>query len=151
MARGAARIARLRVESGARSANLADPPNLERQYTVMKLKFIALFAVLVTLLGGCSIIDWMTYKLPVSQGNIVEQKDVDKLRPGMNPEQVVYVLGEPLAKSSFEGTRWEYSFRSIRGSSKLSDTRFAVFFKDGLLVAAAGDFTLPEGLEKREI
>lgn len=117
----------------------------------MKLKTIGLILLASNILAGCSVIDWMTYKLPVSQGNIIEQKDVDLLRAGMNPDQVVYVLGEPLARSSFEGTRWEYSFKSVQGDTKLQSTRFAVFFNDGVLVGAAGDFNLPEGLEKREL
>lgn len=116
----------------------------------MKLRILG-FMLFSVLLSGCSVIDWMTYKLPVRQGNIVEQKDVDLLRAGMSPEQVVYVLGEPLARSSFRGTRWEYSFDAKQGNEVLSETRFVVFFEDGKLAAAGGEFTLPEGLEKRDI
>lgn len=117
----------------------------------MKLKSLGLILLSCIALSGCAVVDWMTYKLPIRQGNIVEQKDVDLLRSGMTPEQVVFVLGEPLARSSFKGTRWEYSFKAEHGREVLADTRFVVFFEQGLLAAAGGQFDLPEGLEKRDI
>ncbi|MFZ5844313.1 MAG: outer membrane protein assembly factor BamE [Pseudomonadota bacterium] len=88
----------------------------------------------------------MTYKLPVQQGNIIEQKDVDKLKPGMTREQVVFVLGEPLAKSSFETGRWEYMLTTRSGKGETSAKRLTVVFNGDALASVSGDFTVPEGL-----
>ena len=104
--------------------------------------------VLVVSLPGCAVVDWMTYKLPVQQGNIIEQKDVDKLKPGMTREQVVFVLGEPLAKSSFETGRWEYMLTTRSGKGESSAKRLTVVFNGDALASVSGDFTAPEGLAK---
>lgn len=107
---------------------------------------LLLVSALVLSLSGCAVVDWMTYKLPVQQGNIVEQKDVDKLKPGMTREQVVFVLGEPLARSSFDSGRWEYVFTSRTGKSDTTSKRLTVAFNGDTLVSVGGDFTAPEGL-----
>ena len=112
----------------------------------MKKRPVLLVSVLLLSLSGCAVVDWLTYKLPVQQGNIVEQKDVDKLKPGMTREQVVFVLGAPLARSSFESSRWEYLFSSRTGHEDASTKRLTVAFNGDVLVSAAGDFTVPEGL-----
>lgn len=109
----------------------------------MKSLSLLLVSAFVLPLSGCAVVDWMTYKLPVQQGNIVEQKDVDKLKPGMTREQVVYVLGEPLARSSFEAGRWEYVHTSRVGRNEPSHKRLTVRFDGDALVAIEGDFTQP--------
>lgn len=113
----------------------------------MKKPQALLLATLLLPLSGCAVVDWMTYKLPISQGNIVDQKDVDKLKPGMTREQVVFVLGEPLARSSFANNRWEYMLTSRTGGGAVaSSKRLTVVFDGDQLVGVAGDFNAPEGL-----
>ncbi len=113
---------------------------------VMKLRPLLVSALLVCL-SGCSFIDWLTYKLPVNQGNIIEQKDIDKLKPGMTREQVVFVLGEPLARSSFQGDRWEYVYTSVAGREVYPSKRISVLFANEQLASISGEgFLIPEGL-----
>jgi len=103
-------------------------------------------AALLLLLSGCSAVDWMTYKLPVNQGNIVDQKDVDKLKPGMSRDQVVFVLGEPLARSSFVADRWEYVYTTRSGRNDSTAKRLTITFAGDVLAEVTGDFVAPEGL-----
>lgn len=65
------------------------------------------------LLAGCQII----YKLPTRQGNVIEQKQLDQLALGMTREQIVYLMGTPLAASPFRTDRWDYVgyYKSPRG------------------------------------
>jgi outer membrane protein assembly factor BamE len=65
------------------------------------------------LLAGCQII----YKLPTRQGNVIEQKQLDQLTPGLTREQVLYLMGTPLAASPFRDDRWDYVgyYKSPRG------------------------------------
>lgn len=112
----------------------------------MKNRQTLLLAPLLLSLSGCAVVDWMTYKLPISQGNIVDQKDVDKLKPGMTREQVVFVLGEPLAQSSFADNRWEYLYNTRNGGGESNAKRLTVVFNGDQLAAIAGDFKAPEGL-----
>jgi outer membrane protein assembly factor BamE len=70
-------------------------------------------AVSLVALTGCSII----YKLPTRQGNVIEQKDLDKLKVGMTREQVKFVMGTPIASTPFRSDRWDYVgyYKSPRG------------------------------------
>ena len=57
-------------------------------------------------LTGCDLVK--LHRIDVQQGNLVTQKMIDKLKPGMTKEQVIYVMGQPLALNSFDQTRWDY-------------------------------------------
>ncbi len=113
---------------------------------VMKLRPLLVSSLLVWL-SGCAAVDWLTYKLPVNQGNILEQKDIDKLKPGMTREQVVFVLGEPLARSSFQADRWEYVYTSVAGRQEYTSKRLSVLFANEQLAQVTGEgFLIPAGL-----
>lgn len=46
------------------------------------------------LLNGCAVERYfLEYRVNVQQGNVVEQKNIAQLRPGMTRDQVRYVLG----------------------------------------------------------
>ena len=72
-----------------------------------------LLSVLALALAGCSIV----YKLPTRQGNVLEQKQLDKLQVGMTKDQVRYLLGTPIAADPFRPERWDYFgyYKSPRG------------------------------------
>jgi outer membrane protein assembly factor BamE (lipoprotein component of BamABCDE complex) len=55
-------------------------------------------------LTGCSII----YKLPTRQGNVMDQSKLDQLQIGQTRDQVKFLLGTPVASSSFRPDRWDY-------------------------------------------
>ena len=61
---------------------------------------------LIGLVSGCQLVK--LHKIDIQQGNLVTQKMVDKLKPGMTKEQVIYVMGRPLAANSFDQSRWDY-------------------------------------------
>lgn len=65
---------------------------------------VLLLSLLLIGLSGCQII----YKLPTRQGNVIEQRDLDKLKPGMTRDQVKFVMGTPLAATPFRADRWDY-------------------------------------------
>lgn len=88
----------------------------------------ALLIILLGLgLGACQLI----YKLPTRQGNVIEQKQLDKLEPGMTRDQVRFLLGTPIAVSPFRDDRWDYLgyYKSPRG--KTSSRVVSVYFTDG--------------------
>lgn len=72
-----------------------------------------LFTLLSLALCGCALV----YKLDTRQGNVIEQKQLDKLELGMTREQVKFLLGTPLAASPFREDRWDYAgyYRNHRG------------------------------------
>ena len=76
----------------------------------------AVFSALLALsLCGCGII----YKLPTRQGNVLDQKEIDKVELGMNRQQVQFILGTPIAASPLRPERWDYLayYRNPRGKA----------------------------------
>ena len=60
-------------------------------------------ALVVSLLGsGC------VYRQTIHQGNLLDQTDVDTLKPGMSKRQVALILGTPSVQSPFDQDRWDY-------------------------------------------
>jgi outer membrane protein assembly factor BamE (lipoprotein component of BamABCDE complex) len=65
----------------------------------------AVLALLLLLsLAACELV----YKLPTRQGNVIEQKDLDRLTLGMTREQVRFLLGTPVASGGLDADRWDY-------------------------------------------
>jgi len=92
--------------------------------------FASLLAALITslalTLSGCAIV----YKLPTRQGNVIDQNQLNQLKLGMTRDQVHYLLGTPIASSSFEPDRWDYFgyYKPPRGEAY---TRNVTLYFDG--------------------
>ena len=98
---------------------------------------------LVVFLSSC------VYILDIQQGNILDQKDIDKLRLDLTKNQVVFVLGNPVVDDSFSDDKWIYlySYQS-RNDSQTRTKKLTLYFVDEKLVSAEGDFEIPEELQK---
>jgi outer membrane protein assembly factor BamE len=95
---------------------------------------VLLLSLLVLGLSGCQII----YKLPTRQGNVIEQRDLNKLKPGMTREQVKFVMGTPLAATPFRDDRWDYVgyYKSPRG--EITRRTVSVYFEGNQLARLEG-------------
>ena len=80
-------------------------------------------------LGGCSV-----YKVPIHQGNILEDKDIARLETGMTKRQVTFVMGTALLRDPFHSDRWDY-INTVKQDGK--DTvmrRLTLYFDNDSLV-----------------
>ncbi len=95
---------------------------------------VFLLSLLLLGLSACSII----YKLPTRQGNVIEQRDLDKLKPGMSRDQVKFVMGTPLAATPFRADRWDYVgyYKSPRG--EVTQRTVTAFFDGDQLTRLEG-------------
>lgn len=59
-------------------------------------------------LSGCTFPG--VYKLNIQQGNIVTQDMLDQLKAGMTERQVVYLMGNPVARNPFSQEKWDYLY-----------------------------------------
>ena len=57
------------------------------------------FLITFLLVLGASCSTFSPYKVPVLQGNIIEDDDVEQLVQGLTKDQVQYLLGTPLLNS----------------------------------------------------
>src|SRR5688572_27161123 len=106
---------------------------------MMQLRSIALAAVLA---AGCQQVPLPTLtpdKRDITQGNVVTQDRVDKLRPGMTQSQVRFILRTPLVVDTFHKDRWDYVYRFERGGQLVEHRRIIVVFEDDKLARVEGD------------
>ena len=91
--------------------------------------FITIFIISIS---SCSSLS--PYKVPVLQGNIYEDEDLEKLEEGLTKEQVEYIFGTALIKDPFRESRWDY-FNSVSiGEKVVTESKLTIFFNDNGLV-----------------
>lgn len=74
------------------------------------------------------------HKIEVQQGNLVTEDKIAQLSPGMNEQQVRFLLGSPLLQDPFHQERWDYYF-SLNAKGQLqAQHRLTLYFKSGVLV-----------------
>ena len=101
-------------------------------------QIIVIFTLLLT---SC------VYTLNIQQGNILDQKDINKLRVGLTKNQVVFVLGNPVVDDSFSDDHWIYLYTFSNRMTDIETTkRLELSFSNDKLIEAEGDFEIPEGL-----
>ena len=93
--------------------------------------------------GGCNTVSNLIYKVDIQQGNVLNQKLVDDLRPGMTKRQVNIVLGTPAIASPFHHDRWDYVAVYLHRGEQISRTILSLTFEHDRLVKMEGDY-LPE-------
>src|SRR5262245_14132834 len=107
---------------------------------MMQLRSVALIALI---LAGCRqvpVLPLLTpYKIDIQQGNVVTQEMVEKLKPGMTPSQVRFILGTPLVVDSFHKDRWDYVYRYEKAGRLQEHRRIIIVFEDEKLARIEGD------------
>jgi len=106
------------------------------------MKHFLMVVLVLAGLSGCS--NWV-YKYDITQGNFLNQDDVDKLRINMTKEQVEYVLGSPVVQNPFKTDRWHYIHTNKSGkTNETKRTELVVRFENDRLVEVTGDFNKPK-------
>jgi outer membrane protein assembly factor BamE (lipoprotein component of BamABCDE complex) len=85
------------------------------QKPMFRLFFLAVLSLAIASLSACAVV----YKLPTRQGNVLDPKQLDQLKLGMTRDQVHFLLGTPVASSTFQPDRWDYFgyYKPPRGSA----------------------------------
>ncbi len=92
-----------------------------------------LFSFLImAMIVSCSSLS--PYKVPILQGNIFEEKDIEKLSEGLTRDQVQFIFGTALIKDPFHSDRWDYYYSVQVGDKKLNENKLSIFFNTQGLV-----------------
>lgn len=86
----------------------------------------------------------LVYRIDVQQGNVVDQEMLDKLKPGMDKNQVKFVMGTPLIKDPFHSNRWDYIYIMEPGSGERKQRLITLYFRDDKLAYVEGDIKTEE-------
>jgi outer membrane protein assembly factor BamE len=95
----------------------------------MQKNLIIIYMALGLSLTSCTSLLPEPHKIDIQQGNQVKKEDLDRLKLGMNHEQVKFVLGTPLLMDGFNGNRWDYMYYLKPGKDKLKKSRIVLYFK----------------------
>lgn len=91
--------------------------------------FLSIFIISIS---SCSSLS--PYKVPVLQGNIFEDDDLEKLEEGLTKEQVQFIFGTALIQDPFRQSRWDY-FNSVTvGEKVVTENKLTIFFNENGLV-----------------
>lgn len=104
----------------------------------MKVKkvWIGFIAAVSLIASGCGL--FSLHRVDQQQGNIVTQNMVNKLKPGMTREQVIYVMGVPIVRNSFDNDRWDYVYTYSREGGPIERKLMTLHFEGELLVRFEG-------------
>jgi outer membrane protein assembly factor BamE len=111
----------------------------------MRTLLVCLLAVGALGLHGCGSLarglenSGVTYRIPIQQGNVLDQERVNQLQPGMAKRQVRHLMGTPMLVDPFHQDRWDYvyTFRPPRGDTE--ERRVSLFFENDQLARIEGD------------
>ena len=92
------------------------------------------FFILTVIIAISSCSSLSPYKVPVLQGNIFEDEDLEKLSEGLTKNQVQFIFGTALIQDPFRDSRWDY-FNSVTvGNEIITENKLTIFFdEDGLV------------------
>ena len=82
--------------------------------------------LMVFFLASCSSLT--PYKVPILQGNIFEEEDIEKLNEGLTKDQVQFVFGTALIQDPFHSNRWDYYYSVRVGEDFLDERKLSIFF-----------------------
>ena len=92
------------------------------------MRRILTFTVILTALllaSGC------VYQAALSQGNLLDQEDVNQVAVGMTRGQVRFLLGTPMIDDPFHENRWDYIYFLRIGRDKAILKRWVSVYFEG--------------------
>ena len=86
---------------------------------------LALIMGILLVSTGC------VYRANISQGNIVEEEDLDQVEVGMTRNQVRFLLGTPMVDDPFHRDRWDYVYYIKIGRNDATAKRWVTILFEG--------------------
>ena len=100
------------------------------------LRIILTFAVLFS----AAALDGCVYRATISQGNLLQDEDLEQVEIGMTQSQVRFLLGTPMIDDPFHRDRWDYVYYLRIGRDPASFKRWVTIeFQDGVVTEIRKD------------
>ncbi len=117
------------------------------------MQIVTSFSLVFCLLAltACSSLKFPgVYRIPIQQGNYIEEAMVQKLKPGQTKRQVRFILGTPMVEDTFNQDRWDYYYNVKRGEKHIETNHFIVHFEGDVLTRWEGDYKLSSDVIQKE-
>ncbi len=88
------------------------------------------------------------YRIDIQQGSIVDNEMLSRLKPGMDKNQVQFIMGTPPLIDPFHTNRWDYVYTFSKGGRQREQRHITLHFEDDKLAYIDGDVV--PGLERPE-
>ncbi|MCW8855917.1 MAG: outer membrane protein assembly factor BamE [Kangiella sp.] len=98
----------------------------------MKTIFLSALLISFSFISAC------VYKPTIQQGNILEQSEVNKIKPGMTKDQVSFVLGNPALNTNLNDDTWYYLYYMVPSSAERREERLILHFNGDILQSMEG-------------
>tara|TARA_Y100000748_G_C15386832_1_gene445939 strand:+ start:533 stop:877 length:345 start_codon:yes stop_codon:yes gene_type:complete len=95
---------------------------------ISKFNFSKKITILLSIFFIVSCTSLSPYKVPILQGNIFDEDDIEKLAEGLSKEQVQFIFGTALVKDPFRKNRWDYYYSVKVGDEMLDESKLSIFF-----------------------
>ncbi|MDH3752090.1 MAG: outer membrane protein assembly factor BamE, partial [Gammaproteobacteria bacterium] len=116
-------------------------PDVQAEYVMRRLLTLALIFSTLAFSSGC------VYRANISQGNLLEQEDLDQVEIGMTRNQVRFLLGTPLIDDPFHQERWDYIYYIRIGRDDATFKRWVtIVFADDIVTELRTDQELDPNL-----
>ena len=94
-------------------------------WSMKNLRLIVLLLSALLAAQGC------VYQAALSQGNLLDQEDIDQVEVGMTRGQVQFLLGTPMIDDPFHENRWDYVYYLRIGREDATFKRWISIIFDG--------------------
>jgi outer membrane protein assembly factor BamE len=102
--------------------------DVQREHAMRRLVLLALIFTTLAFSSGC------VYRASISQGNLIEQEDLDQVEVGMTRNQVRFLLGTPMIDDPFHQARWDYVYYITIGRKSATFKRWVtVVFENDIV------------------
>ena len=88
------------------------------------------------------------YRIDIQQGPIIDSAMLSRLKPGMDKNQVQFIMGTPALIDPFHTERWEYIYTFSKGGRQRKQRHITLHFEDDKLAYIDGD--VAAGAERPE-
>ncbi len=97
------------------------------------MQFRSLLLLLTLLLGLTHCMSYDFSRRVVQQGNLLPCAKINKLKTGMNKEDVAILMGTSLLSPIFNDDRWDYAYTRRKGNAPLIVHHLTLYFTHGNL------------------
>jgi outer membrane protein assembly factor BamE len=92
-----------------------------------------LFFIFLLSLGLSNCADYDFARRVVQQGNLLPQSKIQRLKIGMNKENVAILMGTSLLSPTFNNDRWDYAYTLRKGNGGLMVRNLSLYFANNAL------------------